>query len=304
MSDIKAKIEKMRTEERLFQITTIVEKRQGEYKIPDNIKIIKGNIYVYIIDQSVFVYNFNTFKLISTLKLPFKPYLFEITDNNTMIFALDYNLYYYKYNLENNQITFMHFIPNIYHFCYLQKRKEIFILTENEFVEGQQLGMVKTDLSGNIIFYNKKKPTICCEYKSPKPIDIESFKWTEMSDSYPKHFSQFDGFNKDKYILYIVGYTFNWYEKDEKYDLVIYSSEKLKKIYSKKYELDMRYKKITDILFKKLEDDQSLFYYNDKENKIEFINIVYKGEHFYLNDNKFSYFDEEKNFLYIIDLSN
>ena len=34
-----------------------------------------------------------------------------------------------------------------------------------------------------------------------------------------------------------------------------------------------------------------------------FINIAYKGEHFYLNDNKFSYFDEEKKFLYIIDLS-
>ena len=66
----------------------------------------------------------------------------------------------------------------------------------------------------------------------------------------------------------------------------------------------MRYKKITDILFKKLEDDQYLFYYKDKENKTEFINIVYKGDHFYLNDNKFSYFDEEKKFLYIIDLSN
>ena len=299
MSDIKEKIEKMKAEERQFQITTIMEKKLGEYKIPDNIKIIKGNIYVYIIDQSVIVYNCNNFKLISTLKLPFKPLLFEITENNTIILALDYKIYYYKYNLKNNEIAFMHYMPDIFHFCYLEKRKEILLLTENE---AEKIGMAKTDLSGNIIFYNKKKPNICIEYKSPKPLDIDSFLWTE-SDRYPKHFSQFDGFNKDKFVLHIYGYTFNWYEKDEKYNLEIYSSDNLTKLYSTKYEFDMRYKKITDILFKKLKDDNNLFFYDYKENKIKFINIAYKGDHFYLNDNKFSYFDEENKYLYIIDLS-
>ena len=304
MSDIESKIGKIETKEKLFQITTIIEKKPGEYKIPENLKIMKGNLYVYIIDQSVMVYSCINFKLISILKLPFKPLLFEITENNTMILAIDYKIYYYKYNLKNNKITFMQYIENIYHFCYLQKRKEILLLTENEVIEGEQLGMAKTDLLGNIIFYYKKKPTIYFEYKAPKPIDTQSFLWTEMSDRYPKNFSQFDGFNKDKYIFYTYGYTFNWYEKDEKYTLEIYSSDNLKKLYSKEYLIDMRYKKITDILFKKLEDDKNLFYYNEKENIIKFINIVYKGDHFYLNNYKFSYFDEDNKFLYIIDLSN
>ena len=48
-----------------------------------------------------------------------------------------------------------------------------------------------------------------------------------MSERFPIHFSNFDVFNNDKFIINIYGYTFNWYGKDEKYTLSIYDSDKL-----------------------------------------------------------------------------
>ena len=51
----------------------------------------------------------------------------------------------------------MHYISDIYNFCYLKKRKEIFLLTELDSYEEKKKtwGMARADLLGNIIYYNK-----------------------------------------------------------------------------------------------------------------------------------------------------
>ena len=122
--------------------------------------------------------------------------------------------------------------------------------------------------------------------------------------------------------------TDNWY-KDIKYTISIYNSDNLKEIFNKNYEEDLRYVKINDNLFKKCYDDLKIFYYNEKTNRIYFINnitnIIYKqfnilkkesknkayndyddiepdDKYFSLkNDNMFCFFDGS--FLFIIDLS-
>ena len=303
MNDIEQKLKSIKTKDISFQINTILERKPGSYKVPDNIKIIKGNIYVYIIDQSVIVYNCISFKNVCNLKLPFEPLIFEITEENTMILFLDKKVYFYKFNLEKKQINFIHYFSDIYHFCYLEKRKEVLLLTENRLTESP-LGMAKSDLSGKIKFYNKIKPNIYCEFKSPKPIDTDELMWYEMNSKNPIHFSKVDGFNKDKYIIIICGSTIrdDCFHETE-YTLEIYKYDNLKKLIHENYEIDLRCKKITDKLFKKQGDDKNLFYYDEKKNKIKYINQIYEGEYFYLNDVMFGCFNKDNNFLYIIDLS-
>ena len=176
-------------------------------------------------------------------------------------------------------------MSEVHHFCYLQKKKKIFLLTENKLV-GDYYGMAKSDLLGNIIFRNKdNQPRIYYDYKSPNKVNGDTLFWTMCSRT-PIHFSQFDGFNNDKYILNIWGYTDNWYyynhmgPRDEQYNISIYDSDNLKEIYNKEYNVDLRYVKITDSYFKKCYDDFSIFYYNEKTNTINYItnitNTIYK----------------------------
>jgi hypothetical protein len=196
--------------------------------------------------------------------------------------------------------------------------------------------MAKCDFSGNIIFRNKEnKPQIYYEYIAPKEIDSFTL-WVQMTSKHPKKFDGYDGFNNDKYIINVFGVTNNWYHytygepKDEQYTISIYNSDNLKEIFNKEYEEDLRYVKINDNLFKKCYDNLKIFYYNEKNNRIYFIdnitNIIYKqfnifkkeskeekvylvgqdiepdDEYFSLkNDNMFCFFDGS--FLFIIDLS-
>ena len=123
----------------------------------DELKIINGNIYAYLIDNSIKVYDCKTFKEIAILKLPFerKKQHLEILENEIEIIFADSKLYFYKINLKESQLSFLHYLSKILNFCYLKKRKELFLLTQIE--SEKPTGIVRSNLLGNILFINKKR---------------------------------------------------------------------------------------------------------------------------------------------------
>ena len=328
------KLNNLKTIEFSFQINNKIRKIKS--KEIDKIKIYNKNIYVYIVDNSIKVYNLFSFKEISNLKLPFnredkwtnKEFIsVEILENDIVIILADKKLYFYEINFKENNLNFLHYLSDVYHFCYLEKRREIFLLTENKLV-GDYYGMAKSDILGKVIFRNKNnQPQIYYKYKSPKEVSADTLFWMGSSRS-PIHFSEFDAFNNEKYIINIWGVTDNWYyynnmgDRDEKYSISIYNSDDLKEIFNKEYNIDLRYVKLTDMLFKKSFGDLSIFSYNEKENEINYINNFSTGiykffnisyseenqsekqelcEYFYLKENMFGIFSGQ--FLYIVDLS-
>ena len=341
MDLIEEQLSKMKTKEMSLQVNNMISKKHS--KEIDKLKIYNKNIYVYVVDNSIKVYNSITFKEISNLKLPFnrgegcpfKEFIkIDILENDTVLILADKKLYFYQINLKENKLNFLYYMCEVHNFCYLQKKKEIFLLTEGTLI-GDYYGMAKSDLLGNIIFRNKiNQPKVYYEYKPPKEVSGDSIFFFSSSRS-PIYFSEFDGFNNDKYIINIYGFTDNWYysigqgERDEQYSISIYNSDNLKELFDKKYDVDLRYVKITDFYFKKCYDDLSIFYYNEKANSINFINdisniiykdfniicdekaqkfdgneeedIKFKKEYFYLDNNMFGMFDG--NFLFIVDLS-
>ena len=304
MDIVEKRLNSKEAEEKGFQISTVIGKNHGEYNIVNELKIINGKIYVYLIDKTIKVYDPKLLKEIATLKFPFKTKLFVITEENTIVALLDRKLYFYSFNLKENKLKFLLFLKEIFHFCYLKKKKEIIVLTENETKEGPT-GLGKIDLFGNILYYNKQKIKKFYDFEEPKPYQQDFFM---MSSRAPIIFSNFDGLNDDKYIINIYGYTDNWYHmafgapKDENYTINIFNSNDLNLLFDKNYQIDFRYKKITDNLFKKLYDDEKIFYYHEEKNEIKFINSIIKGEYFYLKDDMFSVITENK-ILYIICLS-
>ena len=196
--------------------------------------------------------------------------------------------------------------------------------------------MAKCDFSGNIIFRNKKdKPQIYYEYIKPKEVNGDTL-FIQSTSRAPIHFDNYDSFNNEKFIINVWGYNDNWFHysmgapKDEQYNISVYDTENLKQLFNEKYEEDLRYVKISDNFFKKCRDDYKVFYYDDKNNKIIFIdsitNIIYKQfnivhkstneegifcswhpekdpeeKYFYLKKDMFCFFDGS--FLFIIDLS-
>ena len=106
----------------------------------------------------------------------------------------------------------MFYLSGIYNFFYLSKRKEIFLLTELGSWEKdiKPWGMARADLLGNIVFTNKTKPTISYEFVHPKPGNTFNFPIHVQSNE--KNFAKFSGFNKDKYIINIIGYVYDWYD--------------------------------------------------------------------------------------------
>ena len=139
MSDIiEEKLSKIKTKEMIFQVNTIINKKKS--KDIDKIKIYNKNLYVYLVENSIKVYNINTFKEIANLKLPFnrgeksflKEYItIEILENDIVLIMADKKLYFYKINLKENKLNFLHYFSEVHHFCYLEQKKEIFLLTEN-----------------------------------------------------------------------------------------------------------------------------------------------------------------------------
>lgn len=341
MISIEEQLLKAKTEERNFQLNSSINKRRS--KNIDKLKVYDKYIYAYILENAITVYDINTFKEIANLKIPFKrgeqnpfkEYIFvDILENGIALILAYKHLYFYEINLKESQLKFLKYISEVYHFCILEKKKEIFLLTENTLV-GDYYGMAKCDFSGNIIFRNKKdKPKIYSEYIEPKDVNGDTL-FFQLTSRAPIHFDSFDSFNNEKFIINVWGYNDNWYHysmgapKDEKYNISVYDSENLKQLFKEEYEEDLRYVKINDNYFKKCRDDYKIFYYDEKSNKIIFMdnitniiykkfNVVYKNinenmvyfvgeekepdeKYFNLKNDKFCFFDGT--FLFIIDLS-
>ena len=341
MESIEEKIIKAKTEERSFQLNSSISKRRS--KNIDKLKICDKYMYSYILENMIIVYDINTFKEISVLKIPFirgkmnpfKEYInVDILENGIALILAYKHLYFYEINLKESQLKFLKYISEVYHYCILEKKKEIFLLTENTLV-GDYYGMAKCDFSGKIIFRNKNnQPQVYYEYIKPKEVNGDTLFFQSTSRA-PIHFDSYDSFYNEKYIINVWGCTDNWYHyscgapKDERYSISVYDSENLKEIFNEKYEEDLRYIKISDNYFKKCRDDYKIFYYDEKNNRINFIdnitNIIYKqfnmvhkkideervyfmGEekepdekYFNLKNDMFCFFDGS--FLFIIDLS-
>ena len=341
MISIEEQLLKAKTEERNFQLNSSINKRRS--KNIDKLKVYDKYIYAYILENAITVYDINTFKAIANLKIPFKrgeqnpfkEYIFvDILENGIALILAYKHLYFYEINLKESQLKFLKYISEVYHFCILEKKKEIFLLTENTLV-GDYYGMAKCDFSGNITFRNKKdKPKIYSKYIEPKDVNGDTLFFQSTSRA-PIHFDSFDSFNNEKFIINVWGYNDNWYHysmgapKDEKYNISVYDSENLKQLFKEEYEEDLRYVKINDNYFKKCRDDYKIFYYDEKSNKIIFMdiitniiykkfNVVYKNinenmvyfvgeekepdeKYFNLKNDKFCFFDGT--FLFIIDLS-
>ena len=198
METIGDKLIKAKTEERAFQLNNSISKRAS--KNVNKLKIYDKYLYAYILENKIIVYDINTFKEISVLNIPFKrgemnpfkEYIFvDILENGTAL-ILAYNLlYFYEINLKESQLKFLKYISEVYHFCVLEKKKEIFLLTENTLV-GDYYGMAKCDFSGKIIFRNKSnQPNINYEYIPPKEVNGDTL-FIQSTSRAPIHFDNYD----------------------------------------------------------------------------------------------------------------
>ena len=322
-----------------FQKCSLNMKMTLKMKV-DRIKELNGNLYLYVFRESIKVYDCKTFKIKADLKLPFirKEPILDILDNEVLIYMAAEKLYFYKINIAENKLEFMHFLSNICNFLFLFKRKEIFLLTESYCPdEDKPYGMAKSDLMGNIIFANKITPKINHEFVEPEKINNDILTHV-ISNS--KNFSAFYGLCDDKYIINICGYFDDWYDykigwgKTEISSTInIYKADDLKEILDEKHENYLDYLKIGDNLFK-FKEKEIIFFYNEKENKIEYIDnlsnylnnisddklnkkyeeVFHGGEYinignnyiqkyFYLCDKLFAFLDDGNN-IYIVDISN
>ena len=313
MKDFEKTLNNITTKESLFQKNFIFNKSLPKYKEIDEIIIIDGKIYVYIIDNKIKVYDCISFKEISTLELPFKPSVMEIIENDSLLIYINRQVYFYKFNLKENKLKFKFYFPDIYFFTYLYKKKQIILLMDGSPLDNST-GMAKVDLSGNILLYKSKKPKIIKKFKSPKVIERDLFM-EMISYKFPTQYSYFNGFNQDKYIINVSGYSDNYYCRFgsppmEEYTVQILNSENLDEIFREEYKRSMKYKKIGDNLFKVLNQDQNLeenenelFFYDEKENKIKIFKNKIEGQYFYINDEIFAIF-KYPHTIYIVDLSN
>ena len=134
----------------------------------------------------------------------------EILENEIVIIFADSKLYFYKINLKESQLSFLHYLSKILNFCYLKKRKELFLLTQIE--SEKPTGIARSDLLVNILFINKIKPEIHYEYIAPTPLNTNENAFPTHVQSNDEYFCKFMGFNNDKYIIYICGYSSSWYD--------------------------------------------------------------------------------------------
>ena len=266
-------LDKLEGNEFLFDIKTKIKTKIKK------VKIINDNLYIYVIDNSIMIYDYKTFKQKAVLNLPFKtniPYL-EILENEVLLYLIGARLYFYKINIKEKKLEFMLYIPNVFNFCYLEKRKEIFFLLKNT------LDPARCDLNGNIISFVQKKPKTIYEFSVPK-----------YYNNCIKNFSKMEGINNDKYIIHINGgpyiYMVYYGEGDIaiNYNISVYNTEGKILLSEKNTEEFLNYTKIADNLFQ-AESQERLFYYNEEKNKIEFINNVLD----YINNE----INEEKNIL-------
>ena len=273
----KENLDKLKAKINSFQINSVVKIKA------DKLQFVNGNLYVYLINDSIKVYDNKTFKELANLKLPFKrkKQLFEILENETLIIYADSKLYFYKINLKQNELSFLHYLSDVYNFCYLKKRKEIFLLTELGSYDEKKIpwGMARSDILGNILFANKIKPEKYYEFTPPK--SIEQPDLCTHVQSTLKQFNEFNGFNNDKYIINISGYIYDWYDykinwgdTEIRFDISIFNADNLNELLEENHYDDLECCKITDNLFKFVSQNRA-FYFNEKNNKIEYIDNIF-----------------------------
>ena len=97
---LKENLDKLKAKISSFQINTIVNIKA------DKLSIVKGNLYIYLVNNSIKIYDCQTFKEIANLNLPFerKNLKFEILENEIVIIFADSKLYFYKINIKENKL--------------------------------------------------------------------------------------------------------------------------------------------------------------------------------------------------------
>jgi hypothetical protein len=262
--------------------------------------------------------------------------MLDILDNEILIYMAEKKLYFYKINIAENKLVFMHYLSNICNFVYLSKRKEIFLLIESSCPNlkycpnlKKRYEMAKCDLMGNIIFTNKITPKII--HQCVELVDFQKiYKNVSGFGEDSRGFIAFYGLCNEKYIINICGYSDQWYDYQPNWEIKseinIYNVDDLKEILDKEYEeYYLDYFKIGDNLFK-FKKTKSFFFYNEKDNKIEYFNNIFNylnnitddelkwcyeeeirenhmQKYFYLSDKLFAFLDNDKN-IYIVDISN
>lgn len=321
------KLDKIYNRETKNSDLEIITVMKGNLKIKrkrkdfEELTILKNKIYLYIINNCIKVFDYITLKEISSLTLPFEPINLIITELETVLLHLDSKLYFFKINIKENKLDFLCVISNICYECYLYHKKEIFILQSMNDKSNQKV-MGKTDLYGNIKFYDKIKPKFSTEYIKPKENYKNNYSFEEDYDFDGTHEISriFRGIMKDKYIINLAlhyyryiqyGKYYDEYETNYSSDVIIYNTKSLKSIFKKEYDiLGDSFIKISDNLFVIGEE---IFYFDGKKNKLfrsEYDDRKeYKkyenGKFFYLKDDMFGIYSiiDKQNMLFMVDLS-
>lgn len=332
MTDIGERIKNLQIKEYPFETMTVLTLKSEEEKDKAvKIAIFDKKIYLLLLDYSIRIYDCMTLGEIATLKFGsefnfyinntnntdiyyinfdkyWKAYVnTEILENEMVLILCDRRLYFFKMNLKEKKFDLLYYLSDVYHFCYLEKKKEIFLITEMEnifyYVKGvSNTKMAKSDLEGNILFSNGIKPKKYSEFKPPEIITEEQQNNYNYNITYHRAY----GFNNDKYIIHAI--SENNSDKYCQFIYRIYNANDLNQLFQKMFcylsvEFNIPFRlfdKIGDNLFWQISQNSMnqekccLFYYNEKENNIKEIGPFKDGNiplnsdvyyYSYLNDN-------------------
>jgi len=285
-----------------FQISTslFIDENVDFSSEIEKVLIVKGKIYLYMgkVKNIIQVYDCKLFKLISVLELPFVPRILDIIEKNSLILYKNNFLYYYTFNLKENQLYFIFLIKEIYMFKYLSIKKEILLLMNNiKDYNNNISSWAKVDLAGIIILWQKIKPNISFIINDTCGIWCDGYNNSS-------EFHYLSGFNQDNNFIYLSGHhsseedSYEAYE-DKDFNIYIFLTKNFKKVYGKKFYYLDEFKKISDLCFI---DDCNIYYYDVTINKID-LNNWREGSYYYINGIKFIQFIPP-DIIYLINLSN
>lgn len=299
MESLTEKIGDIPNKESSFQVSSILKVDLGKYSnyIHERKEIFFFNkyIYLYMDDQTIKIYDNNTFKEISTINLPFIPKCSEIIEENIILMYKNEKLYLYKYNLKQNQLNFMFFVRNVLKYNYLSKKKEILLILSHD------EKYAKINLEGKVTLHEGEEPIISFKYEKCKNKRRKNNEFYSNTDYY-----FLTSFDQDKYIIIINGCTMSSEDPYDEYEynnyyVSIFNSDNMKALYTTNYDFCFESSKINDKLFSLI--NGGIYYYDEKKNEIIFINDNISGKLFYINNNIFGSF-VQPDILYLIDLSN
>lgn len=274
----------------------------------DNDSIITKDKYIFLYNYPniIKVYDCIKFKRIALLKLPITPVKYKIIDFNYILIYSRNKLFFYSINLLESKLIFKFIIPDIFLFTYLNEKNEILIITQKD------SDFVRVNLEGEIKFKQKNEIKINFDEKEvEKNMKINSDDDDFIEDAYiPSGYYNFlYGFNSDKYIFKYFGYYLSSGDpydnySDEYYDIRIFNIENMKEIISDENSIYCRCKKLTDTLFIDEDGNEPIIYYDEKDNKIKYLdNIFQEGKYFSLdNKSKIEIFIQP-DIIYLIDFT-